>query len=145
MWKLVDHWSDQRPPFHRYGHDSLWPGRIVTALAPTLAKHGIPPASVGQYGVSVVWCSHVSEVRIRNQEVEDPEEGCTDLWVELNPEQLSIAVHFEGEDLLCHASGVLSAATARPMELDDDLDVSLGLVAELLDRMCAELVVRRPG
>jgi hypothetical protein len=114
----------------------------VTALAPTLAKHGIPPASVGQYGVSVVWCSHVSEVRIRGQVVEDPAQGCTDLWVELNPEQSTITVHFEGEDLLCHALGVRPPAVTAPLDLEVDLDESLQIVARLLDAMCAELVLQ---
>lgn len=142
MWHLVDHWSDQPPPFDVYSDDPTWSTTIIGALEPMLGRHGIPPAAPGQLGCAVVWCSPVLQIQVRGQDIEDPIGGCTDLWVEVNPEHMTMSLNFEGIDLLQHVRGKGSAFDhPEPLTLAGKFEDSLAIVAGHLDSLCKTVVV----
>lgn len=143
MWHLVDHWSDQPPSFKVYGEDPTWPAVIIRILEPILSRHGIPPATPGQLGCAAVWCSPVQQIQVQGQDIQDPVGGCTDLWVQVNPETTTISLHFEGIDLLQHVRGEGSAFDhPQPLPLATSPEESLALVAGHLDSLCSAVVLR---
>ena len=140
MWHLVDHWVRERVD-DDVGDDLA--RRIVTAIEPTLMRHGITPARRNQQGTSAMWCSPIESVRVVGQE---PDAGyCTDFHVEVNPAVSTISVHFEGEDLLWHLAGYGGMFEhPDPMDLQDDLDDSLKMLAGLIDNFCSSVLIDQP-
>ena len=142
VWHLVDHWTHELAPFKAYGHQTSLPEVIVDALEPTLGRHGIPPAAPGQHGPSVVWCSHVQQIQVRSQDIEDPVSGCTDLWVDLNPDNKTLSVHLEGLDLLLFVLGEGDGVQdPEQLALAVNLVESLSIVARHLDSFCRSVIV----
>lgn len=142
MWHLVDHWSDQPPSFELYGDDPTWPAVIISTLEPIVRRHGIPPAAQGQLGCAVVWCSPVEQIQVRDQDIEDSDSGCTDLWIQVNPENETISLHIEGIDLLQHVRGEGSAFDhPQPLPLAGGLEESLTMTGGHLDSLCSAVVI----
>ena len=116
--------------------------RVVAALGPTVAKHGIRAVPDHQTG-SVVWCTAARDVPVIGG---DPwyladTMACTDLWVHVDQHAQTIGVQLEGHDLAEFVTGRVGAATAE-VGLADDLDRALAMLAEHLDRFCAVTIVR---
>lgn len=108
----------------------------AAALAAVVAAHGIDARPQPQ-GDSVVWCSRA---RVSDQDVDDGDpRWCTDLWVHLDREDGTIAASIEGHGLAEHVTG-RTHWDGPVVELADDLDDALAVLAGHLDRLCADVV-----
>jgi hypothetical protein len=118
-------------------------GRVVAALGPTIERHGISPAHP-QQGDDTVWCSPAAAVGAVGQDDEyrgDPR-ACTDLWVYVDPAAQTIAVDLEGHGLAEFVTGRRHWDGPIAIDLADDLDASLEIVAGHVDRLCDAVIVR---
>ncbi len=135
MWHLVDHCVAGHPTVD----DDVAP-MLIAALEPTLTIYGVHPARRQQRGPSVVWCSPSDTLQISRGDPGDI--PCIDLWVKVDRPTESITAVFEGQDLLRHVTGTEGMFEhPESLALSDSFGESLSVVAELLDRFCAERLI----
>lgn len=112
--------------------------RAAAALAPVVASHGIAARAQPQGG-SVVWCS---SARVVGQEQDPDDSGwCTDLWVHVDQSARTITVDLEGHGLAEHLTGRTHWDGPIAVDLADDLDEALAVVAGHLDRLCDAVIL----
>jgi hypothetical protein len=117
---------------------------VIAALGPTVAKHGIGAVPDHQTD-SVIWCSGARDVPVIGGDpwyLADPM-ACTDLWVHVDQHAQTIGVQLESHDLADFVTGASRVDdAAASVDLADDLDRALAMLAEHLDRFCAATIVR---
>lgn len=120
--------------------------QVITALGPTIERHGVTAASP-QLDDSVVWCSAASDVQL----IERPGDGidadehdpgrCVDLWVHVDQAARTVAVDFEGNGLAEFVTGRRHFDGPLEVELADSLDDALAILATHVDRLCDAVIV----
>lgn len=112
--------------------------RAAVALSPVVVSHAITQRPQPQ-GDSVVWCS---QARTIDQDADDGDPGwCTDLWVYLDQRARTIAVSLEGHGLAEHVTGRSHWNVPIVVDLAEDLDDALSMIASRLDALCGDVLV----